>query len=321
MIERHKKEPILLHVGRIWDLAPHSGLTDLIKWKDSFYCVFRESDAHYGQRNGILRILQSTNGVIWNLISTLESEGWDLRDPKLSITPDGKMMLLAGASRYNKEKELLAHHTVVSFSQDVVNWSPLINILNEKWLWRITWFQGIGYGVAYFYLDSTQPEGEWGVSLYKTEDGIHYKILTSFAISGKPSEVTLRFLPDGKMIALLRRDANDNNEAWIGSSYPPYEDWIWSETHTFFGGPNFLILPDGSMWACGRILTSSPYGIISKTCLAEMTLNDLYPKLFLPGQGDTGYPGMVYEHPILWVSYYSSHEENTSVYIAKVRMD
>jgi len=43
--------------------------------------------------------------------------------------------------------------------------------------------------------------------------------------------------------------------------------------------------------------------------------------LEFPSGGDTSYPGMVFYDGILWVSYYSSHEEKTSIYLAKVKID
>ena len=43
--------------------------------------------------------------------------------------------------------------------------------------------------------------------------------------------------------------------------------------------------------------------------------------LALPSGGDTSYPGMVLHDGVLWVSYYSSHEGKTSIYLAKVKMN
>lgn len=315
-----KTAPILLSVECIWDRAPHSALTDLIQWKRNFWCIFRESDSHYGGKNGVLRLLKSPNCIVWELASTIEFEGWDLRDPKLSITPDGTLMLLVGASRFNLVKERLAHQTLVGFSQDGVNWPQLIKVFTEEWLWRVTWYKGVGYGIAYFFLDPSDVESEWGIRLYKTNDGIHYKVVTGFDIPGKPNEATLHVLPSKQMIALLRRDGPEDDHAWLGYSFPPYEDWLWADAGLHFGGPNFLVLPDHSMWACGRTFSLTPYGFLEHTALAQMSQNALVPKLLLPSGGDTSYPGMVYDHPFLWISYYSSHHGKTAIYLAKIAL-
>jgi len=39
--------------------------------------------------------------------------------------------------------------------------------------------------------------------------------------------------------------------------------------------------------------------------------------LILPSGGDTSYPGLVWHEDQLWVSYYSSHEEKTAIYLAR----
>ena len=43
--------------------------------------------------------------------------------------------------------------------------------------------------------------------------------------------------------------------------------------------------------------------------------------LELPSGGDTSYPGMVIHGGLLWMSYYSSHEDGkTSIYLAKIKL-
>lgn len=310
--------PLLLSIEKIWDHADHNGLTDLILYKDEFYCTFREADTHYAGSNGIIRILKSSNGVVWNLVTTLEWEGWDLRDPKLSIMPDGRLLLLIGASQYTSEKVRLDHCSIVCFSDDGANYTPFTKLdLGEEWLWRLTWHHGVGYGISYFFKDPKDRAGPWGTKLYKTVNGIDYQYITEFPIPGHPNESTIRFLPNDQMVALVRRDGVNTRHAWIGSSFPPYEDWLWAEAHYHIGGPNFLILPKGQMIAAGRVLDITPYGYFCKTALFDMNLHQLQPILFVPSFGDCSYPGLVYQDPYLWMSYYSSHEGKSNIYLAK----
>ena len=58
----------------------------------------------------------------------------------------------------------------------------------------------------------------------------------------------------------------------------------------------------------------------SRTALAKMTTSTYDPVLILPSGGDNSYPGLVWHDDLLWISYYSSHETNTSIYLAKVRI-
>jgi len=85
----------LVSVQKIWDRAGHNAFTDLIRWHDKWYCTFREADAHVGG-DGKLRVLESPDGTAWEPVALIAEEGIDLRDPNLSITPDDRLMIVAG---------------------------------------------------------------------------------------------------------------------------------------------------------------------------------------------------------------------------------
>lgn len=295
-------------------------MTDLLFYQGRWFCTFREGSHHRGGSNGIIRVITSSNTVVWEHAALIEEEHLDLRDPKLSITPDGRLMLLIGTVLTDAGYQYQAFQSKVLFSQDGFSWSPPQNATPiHHWLWRVTWFQGAAYGVSYRFSNIFNPQEEWTTHLWKSMDGIHYELITDFFIPGRPSEATVRFHPDGQMTILMRRDKLFAR-AWIGHSWEPYNDWIWHETPLYLGGPNFLILPDGKMWAGGRIFMISPYAFKEKTVLASMTENRLHTELILPSGGDSSYPGMVYHQNYLWMSYYSSHEEGTKIYLAKIRL-
>lgn len=294
--------PKLLSVDRIWDLAPHNAFCDLIYFQDTWYCAFRESDRHQSGEEGRIRLIRSVDGEKWESSSEIRVKGLDLRDPKLSITPNGKLLLLIGSINSKN----LHTQTGVMFSENGGDWSPFQKILEpNQWLWRLTWFEGKGYGVTYGI--ETPP------TLYQTTNGVDYEKITEWYIPGYPSEATLRFFSNKKLVSIIRR----RGDAWIGTSLPPYEKWDWKETKRHLGGPNFLIMPDGSMLAAGRISEDGK----PKTALLKMTFDQLEPILTLPSSGDSSYPGMVLKDRILWICYYSSHEENqASIYLAKIQL-
>jgi hypothetical protein len=299
----------LVSVQKIWDQAPHNAFTDLIRFRNRWYCVFRESDGHVGG-DGRIRLLVSRNGDRWDSAALLAESGVDLRDPKLSLTPDGRLMLLAGGSVY-QGKTLLGRQPRVAFSKDGRRWTATHKILAEgDWLWRVTWHAGRAYGVSYLGAGSGERSGV----LYSTTDGLRYDRVTDFAVPGV-SEVTVRFLPDRTMIALIRREI-DPRHGWIGASPPPYKDWTWTEIPHRLGGPNFLVFPSGVMWAAGRAHTPSG----PTTVLARMTTRSYEPVLTLPSGGDTSYPGLVFHDGLLWMSYYASHEGKSAIYLAKIKL-
>jgi hypothetical protein len=51
-----------------------------------------------------------------------------------------------------------------------------------------------------------------------------------------------------------------------------------------------------------------------------MTPTTYEPLLTLPSGGDTSYPGMVWHDNEIWMSYYSSHEEKTAIYLARIKL-
>jgi hypothetical protein len=299
----------LVSLQKIWDRGPHNAFTDLIRYRNQWFCVFRESDAHVGG-DGSIRILTSRDGNRWDTAAHLADPGVDLRDPKLSITPDGRLMLLAGGSLYDG-KTLLGRQPRVAFSRNGRRWtSPQKILAPGDWLWRVTWHKGRAYGVSY---RGARSDPRSGV-LYSSSDGLRYDRICDFPVPGV-SEATVRFLADDTMVALVRREI-DPRHGWIGTSSPPYTEWNWTEIPHRLGGPNFLVLPGGSLLAGGRAHT--PDG--PTTVLARMTTTSYEPLLTLPSGGDTSYPGLVFHAGLLWVSYYSSHEGNSAIYLARVRL-
>lgn len=297
-------------IEKIWDAGAHNAFTDIARWRDRWWVTFREADGHV-KGDGRIRVITSEDGSAWESAALLEEAGIDLRDPKLSVTPGGRLMIVAGGSVYEGDT-LVGRQPRVAFSADGVEWTPTRRVLNEgEWLWRVTWHEGRCYGVAY----ASKPDDEWALTLYAGENGVDFEKVTEFEVPGRPNETTLRFLPDGRMVALVRREADSRN-AWVGHGAPPYTEWVWTELDHRIGGPDFIVLPGGAMWAGGR--QYGPDG--ASTVLARMTTASYAPVYTLPSGGDTSYPGFAWHDGLLWMSYYASHEGKTSIYLAKFRL-
>ena len=309
-------------VTKIWDSAPHSAFTDLIEFKGRFYCAFREGTDHIpekdGSGDGEIRIIVSDDGVAWKSSALLTKKGFDLRDAKLSVTPDGRLMVLMVGSIYDKAilKGRIPH---VAFSdkkgENFSDPQPLVidpDIRSDMdWLWRVTWYKKTGYGVIYQY----NRNNEWLVYLVTTTDGIHYQLITKLEITGKPNEATVDFIKSGEMRILMRREGEDRN-GWLGYSRSPYKDWQWTDLGIPLGGPHIIILPNGKTIIGSRSFRENkPY-----TSLFGLDNNDKAVHLLeFPSGNDTSYPGFVLKGKELWVSYYSGHEGRTSIYLAKLK--
>ena len=321
--------PQILEVAKIWDQGPHNAFTDLIRWRGQWYCVFREAEAHVGG-DGKLRLLESGDGKSWKSAALLAEKDVDLRDPHLSITPDDRLMIVAGGSVYKGTKKLISRQPRVAFSKDGRDWTPTQRVLGDgEWLWRVTWHAGKAYGVstiaearqsdeakAAAKLDKpiSQEPANWKPRLVVSTDGVKYDTICYLGVPGHANETTVRFLPGGEMMAMVRREGG-NQMGWLGASKAPFKEWSWHETKYRFGGPNFIALPDGRLIGSSRRHPAGP-----KTILTRMSANAYDPIAELPSGGDTSYAGMVWHEGLLWMSYYSSHERKSSIYLAKVRL-
>ena len=106
--------------------------------------------------------------------------------------------------------------------------------------------------------------------------------------------------------------------ALLGTAQPPYTQWQWSDLGVRMGGPKIIRLLDGRFVAAVR-----SYGDERRTTVywIDPAQSTATPCLKLPSAGDTSYTGIVEQDGILWMSYYSSHEEKTAIYLAKVGLE
>jgi hypothetical protein len=312
-------EAELVELAKIWDGAPHNAFTDLTRWKGSFYCAFREGRGHVSA-DGKIRILKSEDANLWNSAALVALAGYDLRDAHLSVTPDNKLMLLGGAAPRKQDNQRVPTGAFVCFSKDGQQWTdPRIVVEPGRWLWCVTWHQAKAYGVSY-----AAPEGMPYLDLLTSSDGLNYKphVAKLFG-QGYPTEVTLRFDTDATCYALVRRDQREDqpSSALLGVSRPNYTQWQWHDlgaNFNSFGGPNLIRIPDGHWIGAGRMHDGGAHTALTYVDVKNGTMAKL---LKLPSGGDTSYPGLLWHENLLYVSYYSSHEGKTSIYLAKVRIN
>lgn len=317
-------EPAVESVERIWGEAPHSAFGDLIRFHDQWFCTFREGTRHVAGRDllkddGTIRIIASRDGKSWASQAVVSEAGTDLRDPHLSITSDGRLMLVMGGSIY-ESATYKGRQPRVAFSADGQTWSQPRRVLREgDWLWRVTWHKGWAWGVTKYGSPSrTEPGNPRRADLVRSRDGVQWETVTETKVDGA-DETKVQFLKDGTMVALMRRVWGDHNTAMVGHAKAPYTQWTWKDLGTYIGGPNFIVLPDGTMWAGGRYFRD-PAGKDPVTVLARLTLDSYEPVLTLPSGADSSYPGFVWHDGRLWMSYYSSHEDKTAIYLARIRI-
>ncbi len=92
--------PSLLSVKRIWSAkdAMRARFTGLVHFKDRWYVAVRESGVVLPEpgptsaNHGAVRVISSPDGEQWESVAFFPKAGHDLRDPKITATPDGRLM-------------------------------------------------------------------------------------------------------------------------------------------------------------------------------------------------------------------------------------
>jgi hypothetical protein len=317
----------ILDSKKIWPGEPHSAFTDLERFQDKWYCAFRVGNGHAGKGDyGRIRVIVSDDGQSWSSAALLQTDGVDLRDAKLSVTPGGELLLNSCEYRVDNDREDIRNNTSVVYrSKNGTDWSKTKQIADKGyWLWQTSWLGEKGYSLGY----------QWGnndaTRFYQTADGEKYELLVDHIRppGDRSNEHAMFFDVKGSAHMLLRRDnarSKTGGYALLGKAEPPYTDWEWRRLNITLGGPSMLQLPDGRVIACVRRYAGENHRNWGSqwTELGWIdTKNAIYkPVAKLPSGGDSSYAGLVFYDGLLWVSYYSSHEGSTSIYLAKIRVE
>lgn len=300
----------LISVERIWDSAPHNAFTDLVRFKDHWYCVFREGQSHVSPV-GALRVIRSADGQHWTSAALIRSADSDLRDAKITVTPRNQLMLSGAEAMHDTTH--YKHQSLAWFSDDGNQWTDPVEIGDRDfWLWRTTWHQSTAYGFGY----ETRPD-QRSLRLYSSVDGQAWQTLNKNAFAeGYPNETEIVFTEDERAWCLLRRDGTDAT-AQLGYATKPFRDWTWHDLGVRIGGPAMLQMPDGQLIATVRLYDGRTR---TSLCAIDKSSPRLTELLELPSGGDTSYAGMVWHDNQLWVSYYASHEGKSAIYLAVLQV-
>lgn len=272
--------------------AEHLAFPDLIWHKDFWYVAFRMADAHTSGTYSEIKVMKSTDFIIWEECNSFELIGLDLRDPKFSfndakdslylhfwaISNDGDIRKNIYASFDNKDNRFLYDHKTIKMEKQYPN----------DWLWRPVWKDGELYVGGYNNYISSR------LYIYKNlnETPLLYKNI----ISPITTEMTIRFRDD-EIYILVRMIGG--TLLGIVKSINDEIDWQ-SLPLGEIGGPN-MILRNDTVFLGGRI-----NNLFSIYTLTENNKRlELY-KTFLT-EGECGYPGMYLKDEKIYGVYYTQN--------------
>lgn len=291
----------------IWDVAPHNAFTSLVCFENKFYCAFREGKSHVdknGGDEGKIRVLQSSDGHVWENMALLSIEGKDLRDPSLSVTKDGRLFIALCGVEYHPGATTIFHTYVSQLrSRGGGKLRHVKTRLSREWLWKVHWIDKEAYSFSY----------TSGFRLMKSRKGRSFKEVRKYNLPGNPSEADF-CVADNRLFVALRRD--DQYKSLVG--WGNLEgDIQWQESALAFYGPNLLKLSDERILLFSRCLNP----VTKKRELgAYQYLEGQFEKIAtFSSSGDGGYFGAVESNDTIFVSYYSSHIGNkAAIYFTKL---
>lgn len=292
-----------MRVQMLWQSSHHNAFTDLIYYREAWYCVFREGSTHMSY-DGQIVVLYSTDTQNWQEHSRLAWQGGDLRDPKLSVSPNNHLIMTAGIrwAVYSTEASRL-YSVGWSLDQSKEAWSlPIIDKTGEgTWRWATTWHHGLAYSVGH---SGHDQQG----CLYRSEDGLNWQVCVSpFFPDSKVFTNESSLVSDNETLwCLTRRDAAGGAKAILGSAASTLDHWRWQTLPVSIGGPKLLQLSNGEWVMAVRRINYKRW--TAKTVLYKLNPKKNVIKHWqtLPSSGDTSYPGLVEYNGQLHVSYYST---------------
>lgn len=318
------EQRLLIALERIWDRPGHAAFTDVLLHNGTLYCSFREGSGHVpgdAGYNGVIRVLRSRDRQNWESIALLAEEHVDLRDPKLSLAPDGRVMINCGASYYHGKTRLKVESRVAfsdtsgeNFGAPVRVELPKAIVTGSDWLWRITWHKGAAWGAV----QQVPPGKPRLLQLVRSADGVHYEHVSQLPVDA-PSETTLRFTEDGTLLAMIRGEGNPKIGS-VGRANSPYTAWQITTSNKRFGGPNFVQLADNAWLAGSRAYDTDPHS--TQLWWLNVATAECRELVKLPSAGDNSYPGFAIDREggRVYVSYYSSHEGKAAIYLVTLRL-
>ncbi|MDN4503218.1 hypothetical protein QX776_12460 [Alteromonadaceae bacterium BrNp21-10] len=287
----------------LYQQSPHSAFSDLCAFHDEIYCCFRIAENHISGDGQICILQLDWQGHVMNKI-ILRQPRTDLRDPKLSITADGKLLLLAYARQVDENGKFAFSQPQVWFSNNGQSWSAKKDIGQRNWwLWRLRWQDDVALGFAYNRRSQTLDLYA-GNPLRTFEKQVPAVLSLQKHQLGYPNESDIAFDSQKTAYAIVRRDA-DTCTAQLGIAKPPYKQWCWHDLGAYLGAPCMLMLDDSTVIICARIWR--PQGPQTALLKLDLPSKKLTLETVLPSAGDCSYAGMVMKDGFLYVSYYSSH--------------
>ena len=293
-------------VRKVYGDGRHNAFTALARFRGQFWLAFRSGKDH-NSPDGDIVVLRSPDAKTWAEAFRLNILPDD-RDPQFLVT-DKRLFLYDPAM---KGADLT---TYAVYTDDGRTWSQPQPVYEPRFiLWK-----PVAHGGRFYAAAHKKDEGSGGkqreVHLVVSDDGLAWKKVSTIRAGNWESETTLYFDAKGRATAFLRQKYG-SPPCQVLEADPPYAEWksrpagvphlSGHSVHTFRGVTYLLSRTmDPKTRQAGQMIYTYSDG-------------KMHPYCALPAGGDCAYAEAVESGDDMLVSYYSSHEGATNIYLALV---
>jgi hypothetical protein len=294
-----------LEVRKVYANGKHNAFTALRRFKGDLYLAFRAGDGHNSATADVL-VLRSKDGKDWKEIFKFDVAKDD-RDPQMIVHQERLFL-------YSPAMNGKALDTWLTTTTDGGKWSEPVKVYETQFiLWKPTVHDGVFYATAHKKDESSNGKGR-EVHFVTSADGVKWEKVSTIRAGNWESETTLYFDDKSHVTAFLRQKYG-SPRAQVLESDPPYTAWTsrsagvplfgGHSVHTFKGVTYLLSRYPAPEKKFGSTIYTFADGKLTRYC-------------DMPSAGDCAYAEAVEDGANMLVSYYSTHEDATNIYLAIV---
>jgi hypothetical protein len=294
-------------VRKVFADGRHNAFTAFVKFKGQYLLAFRTAKEH-NSTDGDIIVLKSADAKQWTEALRLDIDGRDDRDPQMLVAGDKLILYVASM----KGPDLV---TFAVTTADGDTWTKPKAVYEEKFLvWK-----PLAVGDRYYAGAHKKDEASAGkgreVHLVRSADGIAWEKVSTIRAGNWESETTLHFTADGTAVAFLRQKYG-SPQAQILEAKAPYTEWKNRPTDVAHFSGHSVRTYDTVTYFFTR--TRGPKANEFGQVIYTFADGTLHPYCRLPAGGDCAYAEAVRDGGDMLVSYYSTHEGQTNIYLAVV---
>jgi hypothetical protein len=274
---------------------------------------------------GVIRIVTSKEVLPWESVALIHSPTPSklLSKPRLSVTPDGQLMLTSvGIVPNPQSSEPLSEYggtiqNMAWYASDGHTWSQTnpvgrMNFIHGKTVWQNK--------QAFSYSRGSICGNAQTITIALGEAGPPFKEIYKETVSGYfPSEASLTFVGDLGFCLMSRFDErNSVQTGLLGTSTAPFVNWKWKDTSSQLSRPNSIRLADNRV-----LVVVGMHDKRTRTSLCQLNLDTgmLIELLEIPSSGAPAHAGMGFHDGQLWISFRAGHQNTMSAHLAQISVE